>query len=226
MSTYIFKIAPIPKSSFTPSNLGISFPSNFFLSSSSVTVSIANTATNNFFSQLSYNNIQALVNNASSVGGVYISSYPTFTVVGNSIYLSTITGQVSSTLWTYVFISGVQNPSAYVYANFIIAYYVISNGFQALQWVFQNPLTYQISAPPQYISITNVNVTDYDLLYPANYSFTFSGSNNGSVVVAGRNLSYIIVIPTFYKSILWANTAPTCKFSQLNTTSSCYSYQS
>lgn len=146
MSTYIFKIAPI--SAFTPSNLGIVFPSNFYLNPNSLTISIANTPTNNFFSQLSYNSIQALVNNVSSVGGVSISSYPTFSVVGTSIYLTNITGQVSSTQWTYVFVSGIQNPSSYVYANFLVAYYVISNGFQALQWVFQNPLTYYISAPP------------------------------------------------------------------------------
>jgi hypothetical protein len=94
MSTYIFKIAPI--STFSPSNLGITFPNNFYLDSSKLKVSIANTAVNNFFAQLSYNNIQALVNNVSSVGGVKVSSYPTFTATETALYLTNITGQVSS----------------------------------------------------------------------------------------------------------------------------------
>lgn len=223
MSTYIFKISPI--STFTPSNLGISFPNNFYIDSTKLKVSITNTPTNNFFSMLNYNNIQALVNNVSAVGGVSISSYPTFTVTDTSVYLTSITGQVSSSKWTYVFISGIQNPSAYVYANFTVAYYLISNGFQALQWVFQNPLTYYISSPPKYLSINTVNVSDLDILYPANYTFVFSGANGSNIAIANKNLSYIIVIPTFYKDTLWANTPPVCQFSQLNHTSSCYSYQ-
>ena len=79
-----------------------------------------------------------------------------------------------------------------------------------MQWAYKGPLTYYISPPPQYIAIDKVAVSDYDLLYPANYTFTFSASS--FIAKAGRNLSYIVVIPTFYKSILWANTKPTCKF--------------
>lgn len=222
MSTYVFKIAPI--STFSPSNLGISFPSNFYIDSSKITVCILNHAQNNIFSLLTYNNIQSLISNASKIAGVSISSYPTFQVVGTSVYLVNISGQVSSSLWTYVFVSNIQNPSAYVYANFTVAYYLISNGFQALQWVFRNPLTYYISSPPQYISIDSVAVSDYDLLYPANYTFNISGTN--PIAISGMNLSYIIVIPTFYKNILWANTPPVCKFNVLSVSSSCYSYQS
>lgn len=146
MSTYAFKISPI--STFSPSNLGISFPSNFYIDSTKITVSILNHAQNNLFSLLTYNNIQSLISNASKIAGASISSYPKFKVIGTSVYLINITGQVSSSLWTYVFVSNIQNPSAYVYANFTVAYYLISNGFQALQWAFQKPLTYYISSPP------------------------------------------------------------------------------
>jgi hypothetical protein len=222
MSTYAFKISPI--STFSPSNLGISFPSNFYIDSTKITVSILNHAHNNIFSLLTYNNIQSLISNSSRIAGARISSYPDFKVVGTSVYLLNITGQVSSSLWTYVFVSNIQNPSAYVYANFTVAYYLISNGFQALQWVFRNPLTYYISAPPQFISVNSVTVTDYDLLFPANYTFNISGTD--PIAISGKNLSYIIVIPTFYKNILWANTPPVCKFSVLSDASTCYSYQS
>lgn len=136
-----------------------------------------------------------------------------------------INGQVSPSLWTYVFISNIQNPSAYVFANFTVAYYLISNGFQALQWAFQSPLTYYISSPPQFISINSVTVSDYDLLFPANYTFNISATGS-AIGIAGKNISYIIVVPTFYRNTLWANAPPVCKFSVLNTTSSCYSYQS
>jgi hypothetical protein len=223
-STYVFKIAPI--STFSPSNLGIIFPSNFNIDPTTLTVAIANTAISTFFSNLNYTNVQGLVNNASSVASVSISSYPTFSVSSTSVFLLSITGQVSNSSWTYVFISGIKNPSAYVYANFTVAYYLISNGYQALQWLYQNPLTYYISAPPQYISISNVSVSDYDLLYPASYTFSFSNSAGNNIAIINKTLSYIIVIPTFYKSTLWANSQPVCKFAQLTNASSCYSYQS
>ena len=46
------------------------------------------------------------------------------------------------------------------------------------------------------------------------------------MAIAGKKLSYVIVLPTFYKSILWANTPPSCKFDNLATNSTCYSYES
>jgi hypothetical protein len=133
-STYVFMISPI--SAFTPSNLGVSFPSNFYLDATQLTVAIASTQINNFFSYLNYTSIQALVSNSSSTAGVSITSFPTFTVSGTSVYLTSILNQISSTKWTYLFISGITNPSTYVYANFTLAYYLISNGFQALQWAY------------------------------------------------------------------------------------------
>ncbi len=123
-----------------------------------------------------------------------------------------IGNQVSSTLWTYVFVSNIQNPSAYVYSNFTVDYYLISSGFQALQWVYQYPLTYYISSPPSFLSITNITVSDYDLLFPARYTFKFSANDGGFIGIAGKALSYVIVIPSSYKSTLWANSAPICKF--------------
>ena len=72
MATYIFKIAPM--SNFTPTNLGISFPSNFNIDSASVNVAIFNNAKNNIFSLLTYNNIQALINNVTTIAGAQISS--------------------------------------------------------------------------------------------------------------------------------------------------------
>lgn len=221
-STYIFKVSPV--SGFTPSNMGITFPTNFYLDSTKLTVAIVNTQISNFFSYLTYNNIQALISNSSSIAGVWIGSYPSFTVSQPTLFMSNITKQVSSSQWSYVFVSGIHNPSEYIESSFTVAYYLISNGFQALQWVYNYPLTYYISPPPQYVSITSVKVTDYDLLYPANYTFVFSATNT-NIAIAGKNLSYILVIPTFYKSTLWANTNPICKFDELPTASSCYSYQ-
>ncbi len=74
MATYVFKIAPI--STFTPTNLGITFPSNFYIDSTSVNVAIFNNAKNNIFSLLTYNNIQGLINNVTSIANARISSYP------------------------------------------------------------------------------------------------------------------------------------------------------
>jgi hypothetical protein len=223
MSTYVFKISPI--STFSPSNLGISFPSNFYIDSTQISVSIFLNAQNNIFSLLTYNNIQSLINNASTLAGTSVSSYPAFSVIGTSVYLTNITGQVNPKLWTYVFISNIQNPSSYVYANFTVAYYLISNGFQALQWAYRYPLTYYISSPPKYISMNSVTVSDYDILYPTNYTFNISGANGTYIGISGRSLSYIIVIPTFYKNTLWANTPPVCQFSVLNVPSNCSSSQ-
>ena len=110
-STYIFKISPV--SGFTPTNLGITFPNNFFIDSSSLTVAIANTYLSNFFSYLDYNNIQALVSNTATVQGIQASSFTTFTASGTSVYLANVSQYVSSTKWSYVFVSGVHNPSSY-----------------------------------------------------------------------------------------------------------------
>ena len=83
MSTYVFKISPIP--SFAPSNLGITFPHNFYVDSTKITVSILNSARNNLFSLLTYNNIQSVISNASSIAGSRVSSYPTFKIFGTSV---------------------------------------------------------------------------------------------------------------------------------------------
>lgn len=89
----------------------------------------------------------------------------------------------------------------------------------------QAPLTYYISSPPQYLSINAVSVSDYDLLYPSVYNFTISGSNGTFIAIAGKKLSYVVVIPTFYKSTLWANGQMTCQFAGLASPSSCQNYQ-
>lgn len=89
----------------------------------------------------------------------------------------------------------------------------------------QAPLTYYISSPPQYLSINSVSVSDYDLLYPSVYNFTFSGPAGTNIAIAGKQLSYIVVIPTFYKSTLWANGNLTCQFAQLPNPSPCQNYQ-
>lgn len=96
--------------------------------------------------------------------------------------------------------------------NFTIAYYIESITSRTLQWVLQAPLTYYISSPPQYLAINSVKVSDYDLLYPSVYNFTISGANGNFIAIAGKKLSYIIVIPSFYKNTVWANGQITCKF--------------
>jgi hypothetical protein len=73
---------------------------------------------------LTYDNIQKLINNVSAVSGVSLKLYPTFEVVGNTIFIKNITNQLSTTLWTYVLIRGVKNPSSYIASNFTVAYYI------------------------------------------------------------------------------------------------------
>lgn len=76
------------------------------------------------------------------------------------------------------------------------------------------------------MTIEKVEVSDYDILYPSTYTFTFSSNDGNKVAIAGKTLSYVIVMPAFYKSTLWANTDPVCKFDNLATNSSCSSYES
>ena len=163
---------------FTPANLGVTFPTNFNIDPEKVSISIALTTKNRLFKSLDYNSIQSLVSNVSEVDGVRISSYPTFTVDGQTILMTGIASQVDRKNWTYLFVSNVQNPSSYQRADFTIAYYLISNGFSALEWEFQAPLTYQISPAPKFISINSVVVSDLDVAYPARYSFTFSSTDS------------------------------------------------
>ncbi len=152
--------------------------------------------------------------------------YPTFEVIGNTIYVKNITNQLSSSLWTYMLIRGVKNPSKYEMANFTITYYIQTVEYKSLKWNYNYPLNYFISPPPNYLSIEKIQVSDYDLLYPSKYTFTFSSNGSNKVALAGKTLSYVIVMPAFYKSTLWANTAPVCKFDNLASNSTCYSYES
>ncbi len=162
----------------------------------------------------------------SSVAGVSLKLYPTFQVVGNTIYITNITNQLSPNLWTYVIVQGVKNPSKYEISNFTAAYYIQTVEYTSLVWIFNYPLNYFVSPPPNYLTIEKVQVSDYDLLYPSMYTFTFSSNGTNKVATAGKTLSYVIVIPAFYKSTLWANTAPVCQFANLATNSTCYSYES
>ena len=78
MATYVFKIAPI--SNYTPNNLGVEFPSNFYIKSSEISVGLTTSNISNLFTSLSYNNVQKIISNISSVNGVSLKSYPTFKV--------------------------------------------------------------------------------------------------------------------------------------------------
>lgn len=89
----------------------------------------------------------------------------------------------SSTLqqWNYVLIRGIKNPSAFKSENFSISYYQTTTTTNVLNWFFKYPLTYYISSPPQFLSLSQVVVSDNDLLYPTNYTFVFQGQDGVSI---------------------------------------------
>lgn len=87
--------------------------------------------------------------------------------------------------------------------------------------MFKQPLTYYISSPPKYLSIDSVEVSDNDLLYPSVYNFEISSDNGENIAIENMELSYIIVIPTFYKSTVWANGDLICQFAELSEPSPC-----
>lgn len=76
MATYIFMVTPIK--TFDPSNMALSFPSVFNLDPSQLSIGLCVTQVSNLFQQLTYDNIQRLINNVSSVAGVSLKLYPTF----------------------------------------------------------------------------------------------------------------------------------------------------
>lgn len=86
MATYIFKIAPI--STFSPNNLAIQFPSNFFLDEEELTIGFTTSENADLFDSLTYDNIQKVVNNVSAVNGVTLDIYPSFSVDdSNTIFM-------------------------------------------------------------------------------------------------------------------------------------------
>lgn len=109
MATYIFKISPI--TSYTPNNLGISFPDNFHIDSTEITVGITSSENSRLFSSLNYDNVQKIINNISAVDGVSLKGYPKFAVESNAVHLSNISQYISTSGWTYVFIRGIKNPA-------------------------------------------------------------------------------------------------------------------
>ena len=154
MATYIFKIAPV--SSFIANNLGVTFPDNFFVSEDELTVGITTSRKSNLFDSLTYDNVQKIINNVSAVEGVSLKAYPTITTEGNSVFLANISASLATNEWTYVFIRGVKNPSEFENKNFTLTYYILSGTSKTLQWIFNAPLTYYISSPPNYLSINSV----------------------------------------------------------------------
>ena len=85
LAIYIFKLAPI--TTFSPSNIGITFPSNFYLDSTKIAVSLA--------TQLNYNNLQGLISISTAVRNIRIKSYPKFMISDASIYLTNICAQIN-----------------------------------------------------------------------------------------------------------------------------------
>lgn len=120
-----------------------------------------------------------------------------------------------------MFIRGIKNPSQYEYKNFTITYYKNTVTNKVLDWIYKYPLTYYISNPPNFLSIDSVTVSDNDVLYPSVYKFVFKGPQGTFISRANKQYSYVIVIPTFYRSTLDANTQPICKFDQLASNSPC-----
>ena len=94
MATYIFKITPI--STFNPNNLGITFPSNFFLDENELTIGLATSENSALFNVLTYDNIQKVVNNVSAVDGVSLKAYPSFTLEGNSVFMTNLSSYHST----------------------------------------------------------------------------------------------------------------------------------
>lgn len=78
MATYIFKISPM--TTFSPNNLGIGFPSNFYIKSEEITAGLTSTNNSNLFASLNYNNVQKIISNLSKVDDVSLKAYPSFKV--------------------------------------------------------------------------------------------------------------------------------------------------
>lgn len=140
--------------------------------------------------------------------------------------MTNITESLNSSEWTYIFIRGVKNPATYLYRDFIITYYKTTASSNVLNWYYEYPLTYYINNPPNFLSLDTVSVSDNDILYPSVYTFTFSGPLDTAITIPGKKVSIVIVIPTFYKSTLDANTAPVCKFAELSAASPCERFSS
>lgn len=110
--------------------------------------------------------------------------------------------------------------------NFDVVYYTSGVGYRIAEWQFKGVLSYNISHPPNYIAINSVVVSDYDILAPAVYKFTFSAPPGKYVGITGKKISYIVMIPAFYKNPHQANVSAVCKFSELGVESNCTSYES
>jgi hypothetical protein len=173
-STYVFKVAPVGGMAM-PDALSISFPSNFNSQlGSNIKVGIVTSSDANLFSKLNTLGIDQLLANKSSTIPLY--SLPSFTINSN-LKVLTISGlnsllSTNSTNWIYYLIKGVQNPAQYVQQDFRLVYSEGQTTSKIADWLFTGPLVYYISPPPNFLSIVNKSASDYDLLFPAVYSFT------------------------------------------------------
>lgn len=222
-STYVFKMSRVSGMP-NPDSLSIYFPSNFNSElGTNLKVGVVSTPSSNVFSGLNYVNIDQLLANKTNSLGVLLYSTPNFTVDANN-QLLTFTGlnsllSMDTTDWIYFLVKGIQNPSMFVQQNFKLVYSEGQTTSRIADWQFIGPLVYYISPPPNFLAITSVSASDYDLLYPAVYTFVVASSGGINVATAGQQLAIIITIPAFYSDTLWANSNMTCQLNGM--TSSC-----
>lgn len=223
-STYVFKVSRIAGMP-NPDSLSIYFPSNFNSElGTNLKVGVVSTPSSNVFSGLNYVNIDQLLANKTNNLGLYLYSTPDFTVDSNNRLL-TINGlnsllSMDTTDWIYFMIKGIQNPSQFVQQTFKLIYSEGQTTSRIADWSFAGPLVYYISPPPNFLAITSVAASDYDLLYPAIYTFVVSSNGGINVAVSGQQLAIIITIPAFYSDTLWANNNMTCQLNSVTSTCS------
>lgn len=221
-STYVFKVSRITGMP-NPDSLSIYFPSNFNSElGTSLKVGVVSTPNSHVFSRLNYVNIDQLLANKTNSLGVLLFTIANFTVDSNNRLL-TITGlnsllSMDTTDWIYFFVKGVQNPSQFIQQTFKLIFSEGQTTSRIADWSFKGPLVYYISPPPNFLAITSVSASDYDLLYPAVYTFVVSSSGGINIASSGQELAIIITIPTFYSDTLWANNNMTCTLSGVTST--------
>jgi len=111
LATYIFKTSPI--STFTAENLAITFPDNFFLIASELTIAIVLSTNSRLFSDLTYDVVQQVMANDFTIANTELKTYATFSVNENTVSMTNISSHLTTTDWTYVFIRGIKNPAMY-----------------------------------------------------------------------------------------------------------------
>lgn len=213
-STYLFTVPPLQNEVSTLQRLDIHFPNKAYsvykpLSFDAAIgenikcgIYIQKNYDPNFFT---YHSILEMVKKTSGTKGhfTYSGTYMELPCSVSQTRVVSITGLEAikkydaNDYWFSYLIQNVNNPSSYDSNDEFELIYLSDSG--VIQWSFKDKLKYFVSAGPNLIKMTKIDVSDTYIRNPATYDFSFEQTTNFNYL---PSLGISITLPSLYSDVI------------------------